>query len=161
MRLIWFYTKCLCMRLKQCYTCMLTKRIWTRLVLTAMIKLKTAISMTDDDGDCVIPGLWRRIGVRTVRHSDGSSEEKESDDMTRTTQYMGVHFFDEVSLQQTESYVKNSDCKASTRRCHWWARCVGLDGKDKAVYWTYEWIVTYCQQEVIIVDAGWRWLIGM
>ena len=94
------------MRLKQCYTCMHTKRIWTRLVLTAMMKLKTAISMTDDDGDCVIPGMWRRRGVRTARHSNGSSEEEESDDMTRTTQYMGVHFFDEVSLQQTESYVK-------------------------------------------------------
>ena len=47
----------LCIRLKPCYTCMHTKRIWTRLVLTAMMKLKTAISMTDDDGDCVIPGL--------------------------------------------------------------------------------------------------------
>ena len=42
-----------------------------------------------------------------MRHSDGSSEEEESDDMTRTTQYLGVHFVDEVSVQQTESYVKN------------------------------------------------------
>ena len=41
-----------------------------------------------------------------MRDSDGSSEEEESDDMARTTQYMGVHFFDEVSLQQTESYVE-------------------------------------------------------